>query len=399
MAPLGPLQPFVDSKVGAVLLNTLHTAGAIGFLGGLMMYVAWHRSLATGGAKLRTLAAAGTLTYFSITINFIGGALRTYQSGHPELTRLADNTWVQVLLIKHVFLVVSIIASFSLFERTGPGLHRLMRSGELAAGGAKLHRRQAREVFLIVAGILVASLLGAVSTVTPLGLDDGDGDGGPDGMGSEPALVETLYTNATGRLTSSLLTARSDEVAFQVPEGYGHVEATLSWGGPFTLDLAIFDPDGTAAGTPEAEPGQVVVALDDPPAGSWRAVISSDAAVDVAYQVTIKVAAAASDEALLASTVTLAPGVFYEINTEMDTNGTIRWDWRIAEDAEVHFDLHTHFDGEVQYHIEGDHARHAGSFDAYRDGGYSLLWRNDGAVPLTLGYRVWGDFELDSIVG
>ncbi len=382
-------QPFLDSDGGIVLANTLHTLGAIGFLGGIVLYMAWYRGLAAGTSRLATLRNAAFATYASLAVNFLGGAMRMYQSGHPGLTDIGHSSWVQVLVVKHAFLIGAGVAAVVLFERVAPRLHRLA-ANHAARGAAQ--RTQAALAGSIVIAIVLSGVLGAVSTVSDLGM-------GSAAMvePADPPALDTLYYNSTGRLTTSLLVDRSASTTFFVPAGYLALNTILTWDGPQTLDLTLLDPSGESAGQPESAAGQVKILVELPAAGVWTAVVSSDLAADVAYSLSTTVSPAEGSQNVLTSTVTLSPGVFYEINTHMHEGATIHWDWSILEEQAVHFDVHTHFDDEVQYVVDETVAQHRGNLTADRTGGYSLLWENEGAAPLTLRYRVWGEFELDSI--
>jgi hypothetical protein len=68
----------------------------------------------------------------------------------------------------------------------------------------------------------------------------------------------------------------------------------------------------------------------------------------------------------------------------------------VVEGTAVEFNVHSHFDGQVQYLVEETAAAHNGTYTNDRAGGYSLMWENTGTVPITLQYRVWGDFVVDS---
>ncbi len=78
----------------------------------------------------------------------------------------------------------------------------------------------------------------------------------------------------------------------------------------------------------------------------------------------------------------------------MPEGGTFHWDWTASQT--VAFDVHSHFDDEVQYLVEKTTDADRGSYTNDREGGYSLLWENTGNAPVTLEYRVWGEFEVDS---
>ncbi len=146
----------------------------------------------------------------------------------------------------------------------------------------------------------------------------------------------------------------------------------------------------------DGDAGRAEGILEAPVPGAWTATVESDAAVGVAWSLSVRMTPGAEGEAFLAETVVIPGGSFFEINTEMELNATLNWDWSTEEGTPVHFDVHSHFDDEVQYWVEMETAEHAGSFTNERTGGYSYLWENGGATPVRLTYRAWGGFVVDS---
>lgn len=93
---------------------------------------------------------------------------------------------------------------------------------------------------------------------------------------------------------------------------------------------------------------------------------------------------------------TVAPGRFAEVNLQLKAGDTIGWDW--SADGALHFDIHTHLDGDVQLRVQEENRSSRGSYEAPQDGGYSFLWANRGQQPVALQYAVHGDGSIDSIV-
>jgi hypothetical protein len=390
-----PLVEFNDSQLGVVLGSVFHTLGAIAFLGGLVGYLSWHRHLAAKGHHHgRLLDNAAFLTYLSIVVNLLGGFMRTFQTGHPHLTQWDESPWVRAIAIKHLFLFVGQGAAIYLFEVVAPRLVKAHK--ESGAGGPTQFQPLGHRlgVLLVALGILVASVLGALTQVVPLvsadaPIDDMHGD-------HEGPLVE--YHNATGQLTSTPLQQGQSTGSFRVPNGTVLLEATLLWTPTqYDLRLGLEGPDVTvdSARGVAGPAGSVVLEVDAPPAGAWTYTIESDLAVDASWTLSIRMSVVASDEELLAGTRTIPPGQFFEINTEMENNTSFSWDW--TSSATVHFNLHSHFDDEVQDLLDEDGTEGRGHFTNQREGGYSLMWENTGTLPVTLDYRVWGDFTLDSV--
>jgi hypothetical protein len=384
-----PLVEFNDSQLGVVLGSVLHTLGAIAFLGGLVGYLSWHRHLAKGDNNRRVLENAAFLTYLSIVVNLLGGFMRTFQTGHPHLTQWAESPWVRAIAIKHVFLFFGQGAAVYLFEVVAPRLAKAHKARELRDPSPAGHRVG---VLLVALGILIASVLGALTQVVPLVSADAPIDE-PDGDGTGPTVE---YHNATGQLTSTPLQPGQSTGSFRVPNGTVFLEATLIWTPTqYELSIDLTDPDGGGTATGSIAGGSLSAQADAPKAGPWTYTIESDFAVNAAWTLSIRMSVLAGDEELLAGSRTIPPGQFFEINTEMENRTSFSWSWSAS--AAVHFDVHSHFDDEVQYHVDETAASGRGDFTNDRAGGYSFLWENTGALPVTLDYRVWGDFTLDSV--
>lgn len=381
---------FNDSQLGVVLGSVFHTLGAIAFLGGLVGYLSWHRHLVKGENNRRVLDNAAFLTYLSIVVNLVGGFMRTFQTGHPHLTQWAESPWVRAIAIKHLFLFVGQGAAIYLFEVVAPRLARAHKAGELREASPLGHRAG---VLLVALGIVVAAVLGALTQVVPLVSADAP-IGEPDDGGDGPTVE---YYNATGQLTSTALQPASATGSFVVGNGTVLLEATLIWSPTqYLLTLGLANEGMTSETTAgAASAGRATIEFDAPAAGPWTYTVSSDLAVNAAWTLSIRMSVVADDEELLAGSRTIPPGQFFEINTEMENRTSFYWSWSAS--GTVHFDVHSHFDDEVQYHIDEDAASGRGNFTNNRAGGYSFLWENTGALPVTLDYRVWGDFTLDSV--
>lgn len=280
-----PLVEFNDSQLGVVLGSVLHTLGAIAFLGGLVGYLSWHRHLAVKGHHHgRLLDNAAFLTYLSIVVNLLGGFMRTFQSGHPHLTQWDESPWVRAIAIKHLFLFVGQGAAIYLFEVVAP---RLLKAHKAADAGGPVqfsplgHRLG---VLLVALGILVASVLGALTQVVPLvsaeaGMEDGHAH----------AVVE--FHNATGQLTSTALQPGQSTGSFRVPNGTVLLEATLTWTPTqYTLRLDLAGPGVTvdSAQGVAGPAGTLSLEVEAPPAGTWTYAVGSDFAIDASWTVEIR---------------------------------------------------------------------------------------------------------------
>lgn len=391
-----PIATFNDSEVGIVLGTALHTLGAIGFLGGLVGYLAWRRQLVVHGHHHRkVLEGAVALTYLAIVVNLLGGFMRTFESDHPHLTEFAESAWVRAVAIKHVFIFAGMGAAVYLFERVAPRLLAAHKAGDTSREARSAGHRVG--VLVATLGIVVSAVLGAVTQVVPPVAASGDADGlGPqDPDAGAGTAGGTAYANATGQLTSSPLSPASAGGGFQVERGVQALEATFLWSpAGFALMLDLRNPSGTVLPVPSSN-GRGELMVEAPEPGPWEFTVRSELAANAQWTVSVRMAAAAAGEALMADRVTIAPGQFFEINTEAAAGGTLGWAW--TAEAPIHFDVHTHFDDEVQYVVDEDGtAGGSGTYTVQREGGHSYLWENTGTLPVSVSYRVWGDWELDS---
>lgn len=385
-------QEFNDSQVGIVLGTTLHTLGAIAFLGGLVAYLAWHRHLVAHGHHHRRVLVAGTaLSYMAIVVNLLGGFMRTFQSDHPHLTEFATSGWVRAVAIKHVFIFAGMAAAVYLFESVAPRLLREHKGGAISDATPAGHRVG---VLIVALGILLSAVLGAVTQIVPpvmADADDGDGPGGDD----LPAAVGVRYVNATGQLTSTPLAPASSTGGFAVEAGTAVLEAAFLWSpANFALSLDLVEPDGGVEATLTSDNGRAAATIVNPAVGAWTYVVRADVAANAEWTVSLRLAGAESGETLMADQVVIAPGQFFEINTVAKVDATLHWAW--STESAIHFDIHTHFDDEVQYVVEEQVPASSGAYRVVREGGHSYLWENTGTLPITLTYRAWGEWELDS---
>jgi hypothetical protein len=388
-----PIAAFNDSEVGIVLGTALHTLGAIGFLGGLVGYLAWRRHLLVHGHHHRkVLEGALALTYFAIVVNLLGGFMRTFESDHPHLTEFAESAWVRAVAIKHVFIFAGMGAAVYLFERAAPRLLAAHKAGDTAEEARSAGHRVG--VLVAALGIVVSAVLGAVTQVVPPVAASGDVDN-LDPQDPAAGATGTSYANATGQLTSSPLSPSTAGGGFQVERGVQVLEATFVWSPTtYALSLDLRNPSGTVVPVPSSE-GRGELAIASPEPGAWEFTIRSELAANAQWTVSVRMSAAASGETLMADRVTIAPGQFFEINTEADVGAKLGWSW--TSEAPIHFDIHTHFDEEVQYVVDEDGTGgSSGSYTVERKGGHSYLWENTGTLPVSVSYRVWGAWELDS---
>ncbi len=213
--------------------------------------------------------------------------------------------------------------------------------------------------------------------------------------GDEPVVEEpwqAFFVNRTGNLGTAAITASQTE-AFEVPNGTARMTINLLWQDPLAeLELDLAGPEGAGGTYASPGDGRVKGDIPEPAAGEWVATIRGQNAINVDYTLVVYISPDDADLTVLQETVTIPAGSFFEINTQMDEGARISWDWTTDNDSP--FNVHTHFDGEVQYLVELTADAHAGSVVQNRTGGLSLMWEAD--TPTTLTYRAWGAFEVDS---
>ncbi len=259
------LQQINDSQAGVVIATTFHTLGAVGLLGGLIGYVAWHRHLRRGHHNPNVLAFATFLTYLSILVNLLGGFMRTYETGHPHITEFASSSWVRAISIKHVFLFLGMGAAVFLLESVAPRHLKTMREDRLADASMAGH---GVGVLLVSLGIVVAAVLGAVSTTLPTA----------EAMPEEPApAVPDAYLNASGTFQSTPVAPGNAGGDLAVPAGMGDVEVVLTWDvAQANLGVQLVDPQGTVAKDLPGTGGRVEGSLGlAPTPGIWTYRITS----------------------------------------------------------------------------------------------------------------------------
>lgn len=282
------LQTLVDSKLGVVLATTMHTLGAIGMLGGLVGYVAWHRHLRRGHHHPTVLASATFMAYFSILVNLIGGFMRTYETGHPHITEFASSAWVRAISIKHVFIFAGMAASIVLFERVAPRHLKAHKAGTLAD---ERMTANSLAVLTVVLGIVVSAILGAVSSILPVGAAAVDDDMG------EPLVDE--YQNATGQLLGTPLAQAVVTGDFTVSANRTDLAVLLTWT-PTTsnVQLELLDPSGDVRMARSAATGTIDDALGAAPTpGRWTYRISSaDAVVNAQWSLAIHLPASGTHD-------------------------------------------------------------------------------------------------------
>ncbi len=386
---LGPLQAFVDSDAGGVFLSFLHTAGAILYLGGILAYGIWLSNARAGSDDRRVRVGATVAVYLAILMNLLGGIGRTYQTGHPGLADVAHSPWVQIMLVKHIVLLFGMFVAVWLLERLAPRMLRHIKG----RGDGAIKQTHRTALWLVVVTIFVSAALGAASTTATLDTRQSNDDDDAAGRGDDAQPGATLapgdrHYAFSGSLTTHPAAPRSATGTFDVLTGTSELAARLASESPTPLTLTLIDPSGNATtGNEQSVPA--------PLAGTWTFEVAAEAAFDAVWEVTVDLGG--PRENLLSGSVTLAPNLFFEVNTDMVTDQTIHWTWRTQDGSDVDFNLHTHDDaGNVEYPVELTASRHAGNHTATYDAGYSLMWTNPNPVPVTVSWTAWGEYTFHS---
>ncbi len=377
-----------ETEVGLVTATTLHSVGAIGVVVALLMFLARARRIQAGVSDKELVRPTAIVIWTSIAANLVGGFMRTYLPAHPTVVDVGHSPWVQVMILKHAFIFASMAALLHLHYMVAPWLAKRATQG---VATARVPTAQAVSVFVVILSVVVASVLGGFAQITPLGEGhDGMQDDTPPQNVVDDFGDERVFS-ASSSLTSTPISPQSDRGSFQLRSDVVELEITFvhDQTSGATLSLTLTDPQGEQHEVPRGEATRLLAL-----AGVWSYVVTSDLALDVAWNLDAVMAVADEARTALAERFTIAPNTFFEINTQMPEGGTFCWDWTTA--APVVFDVHSHFDGEVQYYIERTNDGEYGCFTNEREGGYSLLWANEQASPVVLDYRVWGEFTVDS---
>jgi len=404
------LQRFNDSDAGVLLAGVLHSVGALLFAGGIVLYLYVAHALRKEGAprgRIPLLAYAHAFTLSGVALNGVGGVMRLYESDHPKLDRLADSTWVQVLLVKHLFLIAGVALAVALAWRT----RVLARSPEEPA----VYRRSASRLTWYAAAslstILLAAVLGAVANNVDLAADLGETPAlaGMDDHGHAEAQV-LADSSVPGTITATPAQPAQQSTSVFVAGEADRIVAVLRWtsnetGGvsPVDLGLLIRDPNGKdVPGTTMRGDRTlgITVAGASVIEGDWRFIVTATRAFAERYTLHVTVLHSAGAGNLINRTVTVAPGEFFEANLLMGSGSSIEFEWTILNSTtrKVHFDVHRHPEGrDPEYPVQGE-------FNAYRGNythpggtqGPSLLWENGGTDDVAIRMRITGDFTVHS---
>lgn len=375
---------WLDSEVALIAATSLHSLGALGILAGLALFLMYRGRWMRDAPRTALRKTLTWTTYGSIVANLAGGFMRTYLPEHPTLKDFAVSPWVQVITIKHVFIFAAMAGLLLLVHKVIPAMEQVAPKKRTSSEPALL---QQVSVVLVLAGLIAASIMGAQAQITDLG--DGFDDNRPQG---HDASMDAGGFQTQGTLTGSPLNPASSTGKMQVPSQAVFLDVETTWAGSASqAAFAFTDPTGTVY---ELQGDDDARFLAVP--GEWTYTVEASFAASEAWELSVDFVGIGTGQ-LLDQAVLVGPDRFYEINTIAEQGIEICWLWSSA--ADVEFDLHTHFDGQLEYLYQETTHADRGCYTTQREGGHSLLWYNGGSPSVAVDLRVWGDFELASIVG
>lgn len=211
----------------------------------------------------------------------------------------------------------------------------------------------------------------------------------------EPGFEPEAYT-----FEGEFLAGGADEpqtYTFQVPNGTTEVMGLLTWSMPgAALDFTLRDPSGEAVadGWGESDQHRYVTTTQPPVPGEWTVEVTAQQGADVHYTMDLE-ARQGEPFGPIERTYTVDPQDFVEINLNMAPGDAFNFSWQA--DGELAFNVHYHADGETERPIEHIGTELDGNFTAPRTQVYSLLWSNEGALPVEVTASVDGTYRLHSM--
>lgn len=243
---------------------------------------------------------------------------------------------------------------------------------------------------VLVAVVLMAALAGCLTPDTQGGDTDITTDA-DDGTAFEP-VTETF--------SDTFRVAPADGpfvYPFEVPNGTGEIEGILTWSAPgASLGFTLRDPDGDvqATGWGESDTHRYVTTTAPPVPGAWEAVVTASRGANVAFALDVTMREAVP-YGPIDVTYEVPARDFVEINLNMMPNDTFGFSW--SSGADLYFNVHFHGEDGTERPIESTGTALAGNFTAPATEVYSLLWRNEGALPVTVEVSVDGTYRLHSM--
>jgi hypothetical protein len=411
------VQRVIDSEGGVFFASLSHTFGALLFTAGIALYLYQARLVRVAKEELampsvKWLPLAHILTVIGVGANGIGGLMRLKQGDHPGLEELGTSLWVQVLLVKHIFLVVGVGLAMLLTAQT----FWMARKPE-APGNFLPHANRMTAYAVTSFLTIIAATVGGVIAQGALVPMAPEPQGNMEDMGAGSILFAAgeHYENATLYISGSPLAPGRAETPVTIPTGVTKVWIEIAW----TSNMAVIDAqllnesneEVAAQKTLGAQRIEFFVEHDAIPSGNWKVVVTSSQAfpserLTVTAKKTVGTLVGAENTAEKTFKVPVggangAPGAeFVEINLKMEIGKSFRWEWYVVgAETNLYFDIHTHENGATEYPVQQTAARGSGTYVHEKTEYASLLWRNDGLTEVTVHYKIVGDFVVDSEVG
>jgi uncharacterized membrane protein len=407
------LQRFNDSDAGVLLAGTLHSVGALLFAGGIALYLYVAHSMRRAAredrpAHVGLLIYAHGFTIVGIVLNGLGGVMRLYEGDHPKLDRLGDSTWVQVLLVKHLFLVAGVGLALWLAWRT-------RRVARLPPHEASLEPEASRMAWYAAASlstILLAAVLGAVAGNVDLAADLGQSpplssmDDGHAAHGEAQVLAEF---STSGVITGTPGQPGVHDDYVTVPEGADRITVVLTWStasaqglSPVEMSVGLKDGEDQPVTGQETRVDRALTVVVPPERvrpGRWTVSVVSERAVQESYELHVTAVRSEGHGNVINRTVRVEPGTFFEANLLMESGQSISFEWALLNTTtrKVHFDVHMHEGEQVRYAVNGDYNAYDGNYThTGPTQGPSLLWENGGSDAVEIHVRVTGEFAVHS---
>lgn len=207
-----------------------------------------------------------------------------------------------------------------------------------------------------------------------------------------------------GRLTATPAAPVVEEFPFAVPAGTTEVRANLSWlSEAAALELALVSPEGKEieSGFAETPTSRALATVHPPQPGNWTLRVTAVRALDEAFVTNAVIADGLPELRTIEGSYEVVPrlpvrelaraaqsGGFAEINLILDEGASFDYSWKSS--GPVYFNIHYHGEGGTERAVEETTTGLAGNFTAPFLQVFSLLWRNEGATPVTVDGEVEG---------
>jgi hypothetical protein len=373
----------------------MHASGALLIAGALLaVLLLTHRMrniTDTGSAlamRARGMKWARILLVVGWAINLLGGTMRLFEPDHPSIAEIGAVAWVQVILIKHVFILGALLASLIAVEWAPRLWHR--------------YRPRAAAIGLVF--VFLSAVLGGVSSGLPVPAQSAMMNPPSLGVPSpSPGEHVVEYKNTTFQITGSPVAPAQQEFPFEVDHWAFAMTARIEWTTQSNMiDAWLVDPNGDTVArlTPsQGTTAQTHVDVNLYP-GTWVLLMETSQSLMESVHASIKLERGTAQERVLEGTVHVSADGFFEINFWMDPGDHFHYHWHVPDaHGPVHWDIHTHPDGEVRYHERGEAHDGEGDFISGNEQIYSIMWLPLEDRSFTITYRVEGSFRLHSIYG